>query len=292
MGTSFFILSIGAAASVHAAAPDSVGDSLYREDIGQVGIRVNLMSSIKLFADGAYRENWVREGSTITRSIYGYPGDYGTPVSGTYTYSKTSDTTATLTFYPADASGIFTRSLTFTNATAGTTFFRNNYTDSTSRGGDGTFTLDGPRGTAHALVVISTRVHVHATEPTIVGFIVGRDGDFLVRVIGPTLRKFGLNNPWAAPSYQLFNSQKRLEPWGPLTGDPQIPRMPPPWDWNLAYRAMHLQAFAATGLFDLDAGSKDIATVVPLAPGAYTVVLLPDADDPGGDALVEVTEIP
>jgi hypothetical protein len=49
--------------------------------------------------------------------------------------------------------------------------------------------------------------------------------------------------------------------------------------------------FAAVGAFALDAGSKDAALQLTLAPGAYTVQVS-GAGGKTGEALVEVYELP
>ena len=275
-------LLLAATCLAQASAPDSVSDSLYVETFRVVSTRLNNSRSVRLFADGTYRENWVVNGSAITLSVYGYAGDYGTPTRGSYTYTKTSDSTATLVFSPAGGGTATSLDLTFTASDEGTF----------SYAAAGNFRILSNRTTKRPLANISSRLHVHGGEVSIVGFVVDREGDFLVRAIGPGLTQFGLTNFWANPSYQIYSNGNRLHPWGTFTGSATAMVNPPTWDWNQSYSTMHSWAFAATGEFALNSGSKDVATVIHLSEGAYTIVAIPDAADPGGDVLLEVTEIP
>jgi len=96
----------------------------------------------------------------------------------------------------------------------------------------------------------------------------------LVRAIGPTLRNFGLSNPIPDPVITVFNSSQASI----ATND----------NWGAAGNLDDLSASSnRLGAFALNAGSKDAAILLTLAPGAYTVQVS-DALSTVGPAMAEV----
>lgn len=128
-------------------------------------------------------------------------------------------------------------------------------------------------------VNISTRGRVGIGEQVLIpGFVVGGSAPrtFLIRAVGPTLAgaRFKVPGTVADPVLTLFDRHggqvHQNDNWGEVA-DVE------------ALRA----AFAATGAFSLDEGSKDAAMLVSLAPGQYTAAAAGQGDTTG-IALVEV----
>lgn len=121
----------------------------------------------------------------------------------------------------------------------------------------------------------STRASVSASGAMITGFVVEgtRQKNILIRGVGPTLAQFGVSGVLADPKLELF------------TGANQ--RLAENDDWPAALAS----AFASAGGFALPAASKDAAVLLPLQPGAYTVVLR-SATSAAGEALLEIYEAP
>ena len=108
---------------------------------------------------------------------------------------------------------------------------------------------------------ISTRAQV-GTGPDVLipGFVI--EGDtakkLLIRAVGPKLGDFGVTGVLEDPIVEVFNAAKEVV----ATND----------NWETAANlAEMLEAFAATGAFDLSPDSKDASALVTLLPGAYTV---------------------
>ena len=96
----------------------------------------------------------------------------------------------------------------------------------------------------------------------------------LLRGIGPTLTRYGVNGVLANPQLQVFQGNTLLaqnDDWG--------------GDATLAAVA------AQVGAFDLDAASKDAALLLTLPPGIYTA-LVSGVGNTTGVALVEIYEVP
>jgi hypothetical protein len=132
-----------------------------------------------------------------------------------------------------------------------------------------------------ALINISTRATLAATgDEVVAGFVVEtRPRAVLVRVVGPSLIKFGIGNPAPTPQLTLRQGGQVL-----AVND----------QWSAEGQAELIAAAAAhVGAFPLDAGSRDAARVVILAPGAYTLHagLAPGSTRPGM-VLVEVYALP
>ncbi|MBE2214413.1 MAG: hypothetical protein IAE82_11120 [Opitutaceae bacterium] len=131
------------------------------------------------------------------------------------------------------------------------------------------------------LVNISTRGYVGPGEDTLIGgFVVTGNAPkrVLVRGIGPKLAAYGVSSVLADPKLTVFQGATAL-----ASND----------DWGTGPNSAADLAAAATAAsaFGLDAGSKDAAVVITLAPGAYTAHVTA-AEGSSGVALVEVYELP
>ena len=100
----------------------------------------------------------------------------------------------------------------------------------------------------------------------------------LVRGVGPALAKFGVTGALADPLVGVYDSSGRLlasnDNWSALGATAEL-----------------ADASAQVGAFVLDAGSKDAALIVLLAPGAYSVQVS-GVGGGTGTALLEVYELP
>jgi hypothetical protein len=140
---------------------------------------------------------------------------------------------------------------------------------------------------------ISMRGNVAADKPLIVGFVLkDEQRDVLIRIVGPSLRQFGVSRPWENPHFQLFGARSTV----PISGGPG-PRHGIAYyeDWSRFESTISglTKLFSFTGAFPLDAGSSDAVGVTPrMGAGAYTIVCAPEVDDTGGEALVEVYLLP
>ncbi|MCX6954412.1 MAG: hypothetical protein NTV51_19850, partial [Verrucomicrobia bacterium] len=105
----------------------------------------------------------------------------------------------------------------------------------------------------------------------IAGFVVAGTAPkrVLLRAIGPALTGFGVSGALADPRLQLYASS------GALVTDND--------NWSGAETS---SAATAVGAFGLADGARDSAAVVTLAPGAYTLVVMPNGGD--GVALAEI----
>lgn len=210
---------------------------------------------------------------------------------GTYTYQRTSDTTATIGLNGDDGSQSG-RQLTFTSDTAGGVAYN-------------WFTLTD--AVTPPVSNVSCRGNVSPGHPLIVGFVVpgsppsiptslstpaaAPQREVLIRVIGPSLAQLGVTNTWADPDFRLYlgsspapGVEARYGDWtDALDGAPITSA-----DTEAAFRKI----FGYVGAFPLPSGSKDAAQVVRLDPGAYTIVASAGSGDPGGEALIEVYLLP
>jgi hypothetical protein len=128
-----------------------------------------------------------------------------------------------------------------------------------------------------ALLNLSTRARVHAGEAIVTGFVVGGTAErrVLFRAIGPTLGHFGINDPIARPKLEVYSDE------GTRTGEFMT------WGGDEKLAAL----FASVGAFALPRTSNDAATVLTLAPGAYTVVLKGATPTDEGEVLLEVYSV-
>jgi hypothetical protein len=130
-----------------------------------------------------------------------------------------------------------------------------------------------------ALVNVSTRCWISPAQPAVVGFALheGQPRKLLVRVIGPSLAKFGVKTPIARPKATLMLNA-REEPTFVAKRDP----------------ANDAAIKAATDLcraFALEPGFADLAGIAVLGPGIYSLVISSEVDATG-EVLVEIYEIP
>jgi hypothetical protein len=134
----------------------------------------------------------------------------------------------------------------------------------------------GARTGAARLVNLSVRARVGTGERVLIpGLVVDADGPrtFLIRAVGPGLQEFDVVGWLENPKTTLYR--------GP---DPIAEND----DWSAGPERASLEdAFARTGAFALEPGSRDSALLVTLATGLYTVVV-EGADGGSGIALVEV----
>ncbi len=128
------------------------------------------------------------------------------------------------------------------------------------------------------LLDLAGRASLGPGRSAIAGLVIKGTGprEVLIRVVGPTLRRFGVNNPAENPFLMVQHGDTVIagnDDWGATS--------------NLAeYR----NATAATGAFALDEGSKDAGVVATLSPGDYTVIALNTASN-YGVALLEVYDV-
>jgi hypothetical protein len=128
------------------------------------------------------------------------------------------------------------------------------------------------------VVNLSSRVLVGPTNPATAGFVLssptGATKQLLVRAVGPGLTSFGVTGVLAHPVLNVYSAGGKL--------------VASNGGW--ANSAAVATANASTGAFPLATGSADAATIVSLAPAAYSVQVS-SGDGTTGVALVEVYEI-
>jgi len=134
-----------------------------------------------------------------------------------------------------------------------------------------------PSPSASWLSNISTRSLVTAQDPQIAGFAISgsKARRLLLRASGPALKPFGIANFLSNPQCELRSQANAL--------------LESNQDWTNS--ATLLQAFASTGAFGWDAGSRDAALLSTLNPANYTA-LITNTDSTQGIALVEVYDYP
>jgi hypothetical protein len=135
---------------------------------------------------------------------------------------------------------------------------------------------DGDTASAAELTNLSNRGYV-GTGGTIMipGFVVSGNASktVLIRVVGPTLARFGLGNLLEDPRLRVFSGNRQI-----AEND----------DWQASSAAALIESVAGVlGAFDLDDGSKDAGVLLTLEPGAYTVQAS-GVDGTTGVALVEI----
>jgi len=131
------------------------------------------------------------------------------------------------------------------------------------------------------LLNVSARGHVTSTKPLITGFVIGRIAGpikpkrYLIRVIGDSLRRFGVTETLRNPAAVLYRgSVKFLE----LTESGR--QAPLVREWS-----------PKVGAFALDDDAADLVAVADLPAGAFSVIVNAKHGE-GGDVLVEIYEIP
>jgi hypothetical protein len=147
-----------------------------------------------------------------------------------------------------------------------------------------------PAAESQRLINISSRSQVGAGENVLIsGFVVSGNSPkrVLIRGVGPTLVKQGVAAVVADPVLRLYDHTSAIIAFNDNWGTPVSVSV----GQTSATGAEIAAAGAEVGAFALDAASKDAAIVVTLDPGLYTIVL-GDGPDTGGDALIEVYEMP
>ena len=287
-----------------APAPDSISGTVLREFGGIASLRALWEHTIMFGDDGRYSFLKTASASTIDRnwSIDAPPED------GTYSYSKTGPTTAIVTFSDRTLNRVFWGPVTETAPIDSPASLTLDFGSPSTLGGDlgggefvhsaggrGTFSLTR-LSTLHreALPNISMRGVVSRDRPLIVGFVLRGDArDVLIRVVGPSLKAFGVNDAWENPRFDIYQSGAP----SPIGGPPGPRRDGIAYydDWSSDTSALSglQRLFVHTGAFPLEIGSKDAVGVTPrFAAGAYTVVCTPLSGTEGGEALVEVYVLP
>lgn len=122
---------------------------------------------------------------------------------------------------------------------------------------------------------ISTRGQVGAGDALIAGFVITGDvrKRLLIRAVGPTLSSFGLTGLLADPRIEVMSGTTAI-----ATNN----------DWTETASVSQVTTTSPiVGAFPLNAGSRDAALVLQLAPGSYTVQVS-GAGTSTGTVLVEI----
>ncbi len=129
------------------------------------------------------------------------------------------------------------------------------------------------------LANLSSRGQVGPNAGSLVaGFVVQGTAPkaILIRGVGPGLGLFGVGNPSAAVAINLYDSTGNLiATKNGFQDDPDSETI--------------TQTAASVGAFPLTAGPGDTAMLATLAPGGYTIEIVPNESNPtDGDALLEI----
>jgi hypothetical protein len=185
-------LLICAASPALADAPADLAGRIFRTSGGWPSLRFGLQRTVLFNGDGRYVTLYCQRFLT---HIHETVAEYS---EGSYTYRRTSPTTATLVLDPGSAE--LGTELLFFNSD-----FRGRWENA---GGQlsGTFSLSALSDAA-PLVNISTRANTRPGNSIIAGFIVGGDEprEVIIRAIGPGLNAFGLSGTWSDPDYLLYS---------------------------------------------------------------------------------------
>jgi hypothetical protein len=131
---------------------------------------------------------------------------------------------------------------------------------------------------AGRLINLSTRAFVGAGDAQLIGGFVLRGGSprrLLIRAVGPSLSRFGMDRPLADPQVHLFRAGTAT----PIASNDDVAISPSP--------AAITTSAAQVGAFPLDQPTTDAALVVTLEPGIYSAVVS-GVNGTTGIALVEV----
>lgn len=252
------LLGVGLPAPVFADfAPDAVARSLFTVTITPVEVSATQQITHLLRDDGTYRE--VALPVTFSRSVE----------IGTFTYTKTSATTAELALDQRRNAAPTTFLLTFTAP------------------GVGTYTTDAVAPRVFAVIAADAGWHLANLSnrgtslpgtPCIAGFVIEGTQPrlVLVRVAGPALLPFGVSGAAADPALRVYRGNNVI-----AANDD--------WIADGGQYSSVAEAIVATGAFPFADGSRDAALVLSLPPGSYTIhgtVTRP------GEVLVEVYVIP
>jgi hypothetical protein len=127
----------------------------------------------------------------------------------------------------------------------------------------------------------SARGYVTAAKPLILGFVVGRavgpikPKRYLIRVIGPSLRRFGITDTIVRPAVVLHRGQAKLRDLARSEEHAEFVR-----EWQ-----------PKLGAFALEPDTSEIVCVVELESGPYSLVVTGNEAEQG-EALIEIYEIP
>ena len=282
-----------------AQAPDSLAGMTLHEHFNYDVDDSTFATITQLKADGTCSFVRVSVGSNLNLQAEGVVFITTPPADTTWSYTRTGTSTGLLLINPpagTGSQGVYTqRNLIFVTPTSG---------QEGGATGGGNFTLtDKASSDAAPLSNVSLRGHVAPGSPLIAGFVVPGTGrrDLLIRVVGPSLSQFGLTGTWADPDFSVvpaqpdtsaerFNADAYYADWSApsrQTGNPSQPQT------NLTNPAAGFKKiFNYVGAFPLLDGSKDAAKVINLGAGAYSVVCIAPAGDPGGDMLIEIYYLP
>lgn len=139
------------------------------------------------------------------------------------------------------------------------------------------YTLATPR-----LINVSVLKQINAGTTLTAGFVIGglTARTVLIRAIGPGLAQFGIGDHLADPTLTLNYTTPTpsvvVATNNDWAGDPAIG-----------------SAFGWVGAFPISSStSKDAMLLITLAPGNYTAEVSPASDTAGGQAIVEIYEVP
>lgn len=129
-----------------------------------------------------------------------------------------------------------------------------------------------------ALVNVSARCRVDPDQPAMVGFVIDAAGprSLLMRIAGPSLARFGIQGHLTRPIARLLQDgieQPAFVPRRNGRDDPAIER-----------------ATESCGAFAFEPGAADLASLLELTPGAYTL-LVSSEDGEAGEVLVEIFDL-
>ncbi len=139
---------------------------------------------------------------------------------------------------------------------------------------------ENPQAEYQRLIDISTRGEVGTGENVLIGGLVitgNAPKKVLIRGVGPALAAQGIAAPLADPVLKVFKGSEQI-----ATNDN--------WSADSSAAAQITAAETVAGAFHLQAGSKDAALLLTLAPGNYTVHIS-GANNTTGVALVEIYEV-
>ncbi len=140
---------------------------------------------------------------------------------------------------------------------------------------------DASQQTGGVLKNVSIRGRVEGSDrPLIAGLYVadGSERTVLIRGVGPALAGYGVNSPLQTPRIKLLNDSGQVVAEGSA--------------WDSGSNSHEISAVSATvGAFPLAAGSSDMALLVNLGPGKYSVVVTAP-DGAAGEALAEIYAVP
>lgn len=136
-------------------------------------------------------------------------------------------------------------------------------------------------GAQPSIVNVSGRFMLQPNGVFIYGTVLSGTQKVLIRAVGPGLAKFGVSNVNADPILEVYQGSTLVATVDDWEDQPVVNGKP------LSDAPTVAAAATATGAFPLDSGSTDAATVLTLAPGAYTFHIR-GAGGLAGDVLFEM----